>query len=86
MNKDIRCFGRERERRMDDIQDSVEASVRMNLFNNKEDAIFAHVCNSNFVRLPLFLFNKRVENFDPTRFQKTAVSYTQSTQRAIRYQ
>jgi hypothetical protein len=58
---------------IDDVRHSVETSVEMNLFKNKEDATFAHMFRSISTSFPLFFF-KRVGNVDVgLRFQKTAV-------------
>jgi hypothetical protein len=56
------------------IRDSVETSVSMKIFKNKEDALFAHIYNSKLVKLPLTIFNNsNVDNFDSDRLQKSAV-------------
>jgi len=56
------------------IRDSVETSISMKIFKNKEDASFAHIYNSKLVKLPLTIFNNsNVDNFDSDRLQKSAV-------------
>ena len=54
------------------IIDSVETSISMNYFNNKQDSINAHIFKSNLLKIPLTIF-KDVNNFDPDRLQKSAV-------------
>jgi hypothetical protein len=54
------------------IIDSVETSVSMKLFKNKEDASLAHIFKSKLVKVPLSIFTN-VENFNPDRLQKSAV-------------
>ena len=53
------------------IKDSIATSVFMKIFNNREDALLAHIFNSNLVKIPLSTFED-VENFNPDRLQKTA--------------
>lgn len=47
------------------IVDSVETSVRMKIFTNKEDASLAHIYKSKLVKIPIFTF-RDVVNFTPT--------------------
>ena len=54
------------------IIDSVETSISMNLFKNKQESINAHIFKSKLLKIPLTIFNN-VDNFDPNRLQKTAV-------------
>ena len=54
------------------IIDSVETSVSMKLFKNKEDASLAHIFKSKLMKVPLSIFTN-VENFNPDRLQKSAV-------------
>ena len=54
------------------LQDSVDTSVSMKIFKNREDASVAHIFKSKLVKLPLSLFTD-VDNFDPTRLRKSAV-------------
>jgi hypothetical protein len=54
------------------IKDSVETSVTMKIFKNREDASTAHIFKSKLVKIPLSVFND-VDNFNPDRLQKSAV-------------
>lgn len=55
------------------LQDSIDTSVDMKLFKNREDASIAHIFNSKLVKLPLSTF-KNVSNFDANRLQISAVN------------
>ena len=54
------------------LQDSIDTSVDMKIFKNREDASIAHIYKSKLVKLPLSLFTD-VNNFNPDRLKKTAV-------------
>lgn len=55
------------------IIDSVETSVSLKFFKNKEDSILAHIFKSKLVKIPLSTFNKDIHNFNPNRLQNSAV-------------
>jgi hypothetical protein len=55
------------------VQDSIDTSISMKIFKNREDASVAHIFKSKMVKIPLSTF-KDVDNFDPNRLQKTAVT------------
>ena len=52
------------------LQDSIDTSVDMKIFKNREQASVAHIFNSKLVKIPLSTF-KNVDNFDPIRLQKS---------------
>jgi len=54
------------------LQDSIDTSVDMKIFNNREDASMAHIFKSKLFKIPLSVF-KNTDNFDPARLQKSAV-------------
>jgi hypothetical protein len=54
------------------LQDSIDTSVDMKIFKNREDASVAHIFKSKLVKIPLSMFAD-VDNFNPTRLQKSAV-------------
>ena len=54
------------------IKDSVETSISMKIFKNKEESSFAHIFKSNLVKIPLSIF-KNIDNFNPNRLQKSAI-------------
>jgi hypothetical protein len=54
------------------IKDSIETSLTMNFFKNKEDSLSAHIFKSKLVKIPLSVF-KDMDNFNPDRLQKSAV-------------
>ena len=54
------------------VIDSVETSINMKLFKNKQDALLAHIYKSKLTKIPLSKF-KNVINFNPNRLQKSAV-------------
>ena len=54
------------------LQDSIDTSISMKLFNNRTNASYAHMFKSKLVKLPLSIF-KNVDNFDAERLQKSAV-------------
>lgn len=62
------------------LQDSIDTSVSMNIFKNREEASLAHVFQSKLDKIPLSIFEdiediedtNKVDNFDPNRLQKTA--------------
>jgi hypothetical protein len=58
---------------IDFLQDSIDTSVDMKIFKNREDASVAHIFKSMLVKLPLSMFTD-VDNFDPNRLKKKAVN------------
>ena len=54
------------------LQDSIDTSVSMKIFKNREDASIAHIFKSMLVKIPLATFAD-VDNFDPERLQNSAV-------------
>ncbi len=54
------------------LQDSIDTSVDMKLFKNRQVASTAHLFNSTLVKVPLSMF-KHVDNFNPNRLQKSAI-------------
>ena len=54
------------------LQDSIDTSVYMKIFKNREDASMAHIFKSINVKMPLSTF-LNVDNFDPNRLKETAV-------------
>ena len=54
------------------LKDSIDTSVYMKIFKNRDDALNDHIFNSKLVKVPLSKF-KNVDNFDPNRLQKSAV-------------
>jgi hypothetical protein len=54
------------------IKDSIETSVSMKIFKNKEESSFAHIFKSNLVKIPLSIF-ENIDNFNPNRLQKSAI-------------
>jgi hypothetical protein len=56
------------------LQDSIDTSVSMKIFENREDATMAHIFESKLDKIPLSLFKdtNKVDNFDPNRLQPTA--------------
>ena len=54
------------------LKDSIDTSVYMKIFKNRDDALNDHIFNSKLVKIPLSKF-KNVDNFDPNRLQKSAV-------------
>jgi hypothetical protein len=54
------------------LQDSIDTSVSMKIFKNREESSLAHIFKSKLVKLKMSIFNN-VENFDPIRLKKTAV-------------
>ncbi len=55
------------------LQDSIDTSVDMKIFKNREDASMAHIFKSMLVKLPLSMFAD-VDNFNPDRLKKKAIS------------
>ena len=54
------------------LQDSIDTSVNIKLFNNRKDAAFAHIFKSELGKIPLSKF-KDIDNFNPNRLKETAV-------------
>ena len=54
------------------LQDSIDTTVDMKIFKNREDAAIAHIFKSKLVKMPISTF-KNVDNFDPNRLKETAV-------------
>lgn len=57
---------------IDFLQDSIDTSIDMKIFKNREDASVAHIFKSTLVKLPLSMFTD-VDNFDPNRLKKKAI-------------
>lgn len=55
------------------LQDSIDTSVDMKIFKNREYASIAHIFKSKLVKIPLSMFSKNIDNFNPDRLQNTAV-------------
>ena len=55
------------------LQDSIDTSVDMKIFKNREDASVAHIFKSTLLKLPLSMFTD-VDNFDPNRLKKKAIN------------
>ena len=53
------------------LQDSIDTSVSMKIFKNREESSIAHIFKSKLVKLKMSIFNN-VDNFNPERLQKTA--------------
>ena len=59
---------------MSSIVDSIDTSIYMKIFKNREEAAYSHIFNSKVVKIPLNTFkNDNVDNFDSVRLQKSAV-------------
>jgi hypothetical protein len=54
------------------IQDSIDTSVSIKIFTNRDDALFAHIFRSKLVKMPLYIF-RNIDNFNPERLKKSAV-------------
>jgi hypothetical protein len=54
------------------LQHSIDTSVDMKIFKNRQDASMAHIFKSKLVKIPLSAFTD-VDNFNPTRLQNSAV-------------
>jgi hypothetical protein len=54
------------------LQDSIDTSVSMKIFKNREDASIAHIFKSKLIKIPLSTFAD-VDNFSPGRLQNSAV-------------
>ena len=54
------------------LQHSIDTSVSMKIFKNREDACIAHIFKSKLVKIPLLAFTD-VDNFNPKRLQNSAV-------------
>jgi len=53
------------------LQDSIDTSVSMKIFQTREEASLAHIFKSKIDKIPLSIFEV-VDNFDPNRLQLTA--------------
>jgi len=54
------------------LKDSVDTSISMKIYKNREQSCQAHIFKSKFIKFSLSKF-KNVENFNPDRLQKSAV-------------
>ena len=67
---------------MSSIVDSIDTSVDMKIFKNREEAAYSHIFNSKLVKIPLNTFkNNNVDNFDSVRLQNSAVKAYPLTRR-----
>jgi hypothetical protein len=55
------------------IIDSVETSVMLKIFKNKQESILAHIFKSKLVKIPLSKFSKDIDNFNPDRLQNSPI-------------
>lgn len=53
------------------LQDSIDTSVSIKIFKNREDASIAHIFKSKLIKIPLSIFNN-VDNFNPDRLKTSA--------------
>jgi hypothetical protein len=59
---------------MSSIVDSIDTSISMKIFKNREESAFSHIFNSKLVKIPLHIFkNDNIDNFDSVRLQKSAI-------------
>ena len=59
---------------MSSIVDSINTSISMKIFKNREEAASSHIFNSKLVKIPLHTFkNDNVDNFYSIRLQNSAV-------------
>ena len=59
---------------MSSIVDSIDTSIYIKIFKNREEAAYSHIFNSKLVKIPLNTFkNDNVDNFDSVRLQNSAV-------------
>jgi hypothetical protein len=56
------------------LQHSIDTSVNIKIFKNREYASMMHIFNSKLVKIPISTFFNvdNVDNFDPIRLQKSA--------------
>jgi hypothetical protein len=54
------------------LQHSIDTSVHLKIFKNRESSSKAHIFESKLIKIPLKIFNS-VDNFNPNRLQKSAV-------------
>ena len=54
------------------IIDSIRTSIALNIYTNKQEALYEHIFKSKLIKIPLSTF-KNVDNFNPLRLQKTAI-------------
>ena len=54
------------------IKDSVETSIAIKIFNNKQESLFAHIYLSKLLKIQLSIFHN-VNNFNPDRLQNSAI-------------
>jgi hypothetical protein len=57
---------------IDIIQHSIDTSVHLKIFKNREDSLKAHIFESKLIKIPLSIFTN-VNNFNIVRLQKSAV-------------
>lgn len=63
---------------MNELQDSINTAIDMNLFKNRETASVEHIFNHKLIKIPIFTFFN-VDNFDPILFTKDiSVKYHQN--------
>jgi hypothetical protein len=55
------------------LQDSIDTSINLNLFESREKASVAHIFNSKLKKISLNKCKKNLTNFDINRLQKTAI-------------
>jgi hypothetical protein len=53
------------------LKDSIDTSVSMKIFKNREESSIAHIFKSKLFKLKMSIFNN-VDNFNSERLQKTA--------------
>ena len=54
------------------LQHSIDTSVHLKIFKNRESSSKAHIFGSKLIKIPLKTFNN-VDNFNSNRLQKSAV-------------
>jgi hypothetical protein len=55
------------------LRDSIDTSIHLGFFKNRNDSSTAHIFKSKLIKLSLLKFNNDVENFNPDRLQNSAI-------------
>lgn len=55
------------------IRDSIETSLKLKLFTNKNSAMKAHIYKSQLVKFPMSLCKTKLHNFNPNRLQSSTI-------------
>ena len=63
------------------LKDSIATSVSLEIFLSKNTATLAHIYNAKLIKMPMSICKNKLDNFDPSRLQSSAIKAYPKTNR-----